>query len=270
GQLTVGEQGDDPGREPERRRPCLLAEVVLHEAVEEVGGGDDRQHPDHLWAEQRRGGREQQGVVERVVAAVPAAVPERQAGVLEELGMEDLGGEIADPWVPDQHQGRQDRAERDRRQPFGAEWLRLDHALIHSIWAHPETILYVSAPLLLLRAGTVPYRAAWDMQLRLAGRRGAGEIPDVLMLLEHPPVYSRGRRTKPEELPMGASWYEAQGIEVLDTDRGGLVTYHGPGQLVAYPIVDLGPLGDDVHEYVRGLERVMIGSLAEHGVGAQT
>jgi lipoyl(octanoyl) transferase len=108
------------------------------------------------------------------------------------------------------------------------------------------------------------------MQLRLAERRGAGEIPDVLMLLEHPPVYSRGRRTRPEELPMGAEWYERQGIEVLDTDRGGLVTYHGPGQLVAYPIVNLAPLGDDVHEYVRGLERAMIGSLAEHGVGAQT
>jgi lipoyl(octanoyl) transferase len=128
----------------------------------------------------------------------------------------------------------------------------------------------VSTPLLLFRAGTVPYRDAWNMQLRLAERRGAGEIPDVLMLLEHPPVYSRGRRTKPEELPMGAEWYEAQGIEVLDTDRGGLVTYHGPGQLVAYPIIDLAPLGNDVHEYVRGLERVMIGSLADHGVGAQT
>jgi lipoyl(octanoyl) transferase len=129
----------------------------------------------------------------------------------------------------------------------------------------------VSAPdLLLLDCGTVPYRDAWEMQLRLAERRGAGEIADTLMLLEHPPVYSRGRRTKAEELPMGAEWYEAQGIEVLDTDRGGLVTYHGPGQLVAYPIIDLAPLGDDVHEYVRGLERVMIGSLAEHGVGAQT
>jgi lipoyl(octanoyl) transferase len=128
----------------------------------------------------------------------------------------------------------------------------------------------VSNDLLLLRAGTVPYRNAWDMQLRLAEKRGAGEIPDVLILLEHPPVYSRGRRTKPEELPMGAEWYERQGIEVLATDRGGLVTYHGPGQLVAYPIIDLKPLGDDVHEYVRGLERVMIGSLAEHGVGAQT
>jgi lipoyl(octanoyl) transferase len=124
--------------------------------------------------------------------------------------------------------------------------------------------------LLLYRAGTVRYGDAWEMQLRLAEKRAAGDIPDVLILLEHPPVYSRGRRAKPEELPMGAAWYEAQGIEVLDTDRGGLVTYHGPGQLVAYPIVDLGPLGDDVHEYVRGLERVMIGALAEHGVGAQT
>jgi lipoate-protein ligase B len=124
--------------------------------------------------------------------------------------------------------------------------------------------------LLLLDCGTLPYKDAWEAQLRLAGRRAEGSIPDVLMLLQHPPVYSRGRRTKAEELPMGDEWYEARGIEVLDTDRGGLVTYHGPGQLVAYPIVDLTPMGGDVHEYVRGLERVMIGSLAEHGVGAQT
>jgi lipoyl(octanoyl) transferase len=128
----------------------------------------------------------------------------------------------------------------------------------------------VNDDLLLLRCGIVPYREAWELQLRLAERRGAGEIADVLMLLEHPPVYTRGRRTRPEELPMGDSWYEAQGIEVLDTDRGGLVTYHGPGQLVAYPIIDLAPLGGDVHAYVRGLERVMIGSLAEHGAAAQT
>ncbi|HEX3360414.1 MAG TPA: lipoyl(octanoyl) transferase LipB [Solirubrobacterales bacterium] len=128
----------------------------------------------------------------------------------------------------------------------------------------------MSPELLLLDCGTLPYRDAWEVQLRLAERRAQGAIPDVLMLLQHPPVYSRGRRTKAEELPMGDEWYEARGIEVLDTDRGGLVTYHGPGQLVAYPIVDLAPLGGDVHAYVRGLERVMIGSLAEHGVGAQT
>ncbi len=128
----------------------------------------------------------------------------------------------------------------------------------------------MSAELLLVDCGTLPYRDAWEWQLQLAEQRGEGEIPDTLMLLQHPPVYSRGRRTKAEELPMGDEWYEARGIEVLDTDRGGLVTYHGPGQLVAYPIVDLAPLGGDVHEYVRGLERVMIGSLGEHGVGAQT
>ena len=108
------------------------------------------------------------------------------------------------------------------------------------------------------------------LQERIRTRVQEGELPGVLLLLEHPPVYTRGRRAKPEELPMGEAWYEERGIEILDTDRGGLVTYHGPGQLVAYPIVDLAPLGDDVHEYVRGLERVMIGSLTEHGVGAQT
>ena len=70
----------------------------------------------------------------------------------------------------------------------------------------------------------------------------AGTIPDVLLLLEHPPVYTRGRRSTPEELPMGIEWYGAQGIEVRDTDRGGRVTYHGPGQLVAYPIVSPGTL----------------------------
>jgi lipoyl(octanoyl) transferase len=124
--------------------------------------------------------------------------------------------------------------------------------------------------LLLLDCGTLPYKDAWEVQLRLAEQRAEGAVPDVLMLLQHSPVYTRGRRAKAEELPMGEAWYEERGIEILDTDRGGLVTYHGPGQLVAYPIVDLAPLGGDVHEYVRGLERVMIGSLAEHGVGAQT
>lgn len=122
--------------------------------------------------------------------------------------------------------------------------------------------------ILVLRRGTVPYTEAWELQRSLQTRRQRGEIGDVLLLLEHPPVYTRGRRSQPEELPMGAEWYEAQGIEVLDTDRGGLVTYHGPGQLVAYPIVQLRGYGGDVHEYVRGLERTMIKSLGEAGVRA--
>ena len=126
----------------------------------------------------------------------------------------------------------------------------------------------MSAEILVVRCGIVPYEEAREAQRRLAGRRQRGEIPDVLLALEHPPVYTRGRRSSAEELPMGGEWYERQGIEVRDTDRGGRVTYHGPGQLVAYPIVSLRPYGDDVHEYVRRLERVMIGALGEHGVEA--
>lgn len=128
----------------------------------------------------------------------------------------------------------------------------------------------MSDEVLVKRLGTVPYLQAWELQKELAEKRRRQEIPDVLLLLEHPPTYTRGRRSKPEELPMGTGWYEAQGIQVHDTDRGGLVTYHGPGQLVAYPIVDLGAYDDDVHAYVRGLEQAIIGALADAGVPAQT
>jgi lipoyl(octanoyl) transferase len=127
----------------------------------------------------------------------------------------------------------------------------------------------VSDAILVVHCGIVPYEEAREAQRRLQGERQRGDIPDVLLLLEHPPVYTRGRRSSAEELPMGAEWYEMQGIEVRDTDRGGRVTYHGPGQLVAYPIVSLRPYGDDVHEYVRRLERVMIGALGDHGVPAK-
>jgi lipoyl(octanoyl) transferase len=126
----------------------------------------------------------------------------------------------------------------------------------------------VSGEILIVHCGLVPYEAGLRIQHELEARRQADEIPDVLLLLEHPPVYTKGRRVTPAELPMGEEWYEMQGIEVLDSDRGGHVTYHGPGQLVAYPIVSLAPYGNDVHQYVRGLERVMIGALAEHGVRA--
>jgi lipoyl(octanoyl) transferase len=132
------------------------------------------------------------------------------------------------------------------------------------------TISRVSAEVLVVRCGTVPYEEAGVAQRWLRDARQEQAIPDVLLLLEHPPVYSRGRRSTEEELPMAREWYEAQGIEVQDTDRGGRVTYHGPGQLVAYPIVDLKPFGDDVHEYVRRLEQVAISALGEHGVSATT
>ena len=128
----------------------------------------------------------------------------------------------------------------------------------------------MSDEILVVRCGPVPYEEALVAQRWLRERARRARLPDVLLLLEHPPVYTRGRRATAEELPMGREWYELQGIEVHDTDRGGRVTYHGPGQLVAYPIVSLRPYGDDVHEYVRRLERVAIGALAEHGVEART
>jgi lipoyl(octanoyl) transferase len=120
-----------------------------------------------------------------------------------------------------------------------------------------------------VRSGTVAYVPARESQKALEAARHAGEIPDVLLLLEHPPVYTKGRRTQEAELPMGEEWYVLQGIEVVDTDRGGRVTYHGPGQLVAYPIVSLKPYGDDVHAYVRRMEETMIGALGEWEVSAQ-
>ncbi|MGA8745813.1 MAG: lipoyl(octanoyl) transferase LipB [Solirubrobacterales bacterium] len=128
----------------------------------------------------------------------------------------------------------------------------------------------MSAEVLVVRCGLVPYEEARVAQRWLREARQEGAIADVLLLLEHPPVYTRGRRSSAEELPMAVEWYEMQGIEVRETDRGGRVTYHGPGQLVAYPIVSLKPYGDDVHEHVRRLERVAISSLAEYGVEART
>ena len=118
------------------------------------------------------------------------------------------------------------------------------------------------------RLGEVPYEEARELQAELAERRQHDEIPDVLLLLEHPPVYTKGRRTKPGELPMGEDWYRTQGIEVTETDRGGRATYHGPGQLVGYPIVSLKPYRDDIHGYLRRMERLMISSLDSYGVGA--
>lgn len=110
--------------------------------------------------------------------------------------------------------------------------------------------------------GMVEYREAVALQERLRLARQEDELPDVLLTLEHPPVYTRGRRSRPGELPMGEEWYAAQGIDVVDTDRGGLVTYHGPGQLVGYPIVRV----DDVVAYVRTLENALVAALVQEGV----
>ena len=111
----------------------------------------------------------------------------------------------------------------------------------------------------------VPYERGVQLQEELREQVQDGALPDQLLLLEHEPVYTCGRRTKPGELPMGADWYRAQGIEICDADRGGAVTYHGPGQLVGYPIMRIG----SVHEYVANLERVIITALADQGVEAE-
>lgn len=113
--------------------------------------------------------------------------------------------------------------------------------------------------------GRVPYREAVAIQERIRERRQADELPDSLLLLEHPPVYTKGRRTEAGDLPMGEDWYRLQGIEVEETNRGGRVTYHGPGQLVGYPIVRT----DDVPAYVATVERAIIEALAEEGVQAE-
>jgi lipoyl(octanoyl) transferase len=120
-----------------------------------------------------------------------------------------------------------------------------------------------------VRLGTVPYEDARRLQREVEAARNDGRIPDVLLLLEHPPVYTKGRRSTPDELPMGEDWYRRQGIDVVETDRGGRVTYHGPGQLVGYPIVSLRPYRDDVHEYIRRMERVIISALGDSGVEAK-
>ena len=114
--------------------------------------------------------------------------------------------------------------------------------------------------------GVVDYREAFELQERLRTARQEDELPDMLLTLEHPPVYTRGRRSGPGELPMGEDWYLAQGIEIVDTDRGGKVTYHGPGQLVGYPIVRV----NDVVDYVRTLEGALVSALAGEGVVART
>jgi lipoyl(octanoyl) transferase len=125
-------------------------------------------------------------------------------------------------------------------------------------------------PLWCVRTGCVPYPEALALQKRLEAARQDGRVPDVLLLLEHPPTYTRGRRSTPAELPMGEDWYRAQGIEIFDTDRGGRVTYHGPGQIVAYPVVSLRPYGDDVHEYIRRMEGVVVAVLDSYGIQAGT
>jgi lipoyl(octanoyl) transferase len=116
----------------------------------------------------------------------------------------------------------------------------------------------------LLDLGLVPYREAWDLQRSLAGAVSQGAIPDTVIFIEHPPVVTLGRRADNGELhvPAGAD------VEVVETDRGGRSTFHGPGQLICYPILDLNRHGKDVKKYVRDLEEALLRTLSPLGVDA--
>ncbi len=116
--------------------------------------------------------------------------------------------------------------------------------------------------------GRLPYRDALDLQGRLVRAREAGEAPDTLLLLEHPPVITLGRSAHPEHVLVSPRERASRGIELHETGRGGDVTYHGPGQLVGYPIVALPPGRRDVRRYLRDLEEALILTAADHGVRA--
>jgi lipoyl(octanoyl) transferase len=120
----------------------------------------------------------------------------------------------------------------------------------------------VETGLTIVRAGVVDYRVAWDEQRRLHEAVADGVTPDTVLLLEHPSVYTAGKRTEPFDRPM-------DGTPVIDVDRGGKITWHGPGQLVGYPIVTL-PDPVDVVAYVRRMERMLIAVCAELGLAATT
>ncbi len=120
----------------------------------------------------------------------------------------------------------------------------------------------MSRPAYVMELRTVEYRAAWDLQRALAAAVGQGAIPDTVLFLEHPPTVTLGRRTREDEvhLPPGAE------VAVVETDRGGRSTYHGPGQLVCYPILDLRRHGKDVRRFCRNLEEAIVRTLATFGL----
>jgi lipoyl(octanoyl) transferase len=117
--------------------------------------------------------------------------------------------------------------------------------------------------------GSVPYREAWDLQRACVEAVTAGTHPDSLLLLEHPHVFTIGRRGTGSTVLWTEQECASRGVEVVWSDRGGDATYHGPGQLVGYPILDLQRLGSDVLRYIRDLERSLISYLASLGIGSE-
>src|SRR5207249_1274454 len=125
----------------------------------------------------------------------------------------------------------------------------------------------MSADLAVLGLGRMAYGEALELQRRLARKRIEKTIDrDLLLLVEHPPVVTLGRGFRPDSLPAPRAFLEAKGIEVFEIERGGDVTFHGPGQLVGYPIFDLTEHRSDLHWFLRRLEEALIVSLSEFGI----
>lgn len=116
------------------------------------------------------------------------------------------------------------------------------------------------------RLGAISYGEGLTLQAQVQAKRQAEEEPDTLLLLEHPPIYTRGRRASDRELSLGEDFYRQRGIEIVPTDRGGKVTYHGPGQLVGYPIMRV----DDIGLHLRTMEAAIVATLAEYGIKARS
>jgi lipoyl(octanoyl) transferase len=124
----------------------------------------------------------------------------------------------------------------------------------------------VSESLLIARLGTIDYREAWDLQRRLAEARFRENVPDTLLLLEHPHTYTLGRRSKPEHVLLTLEELTGRGIPLYEVDRGGDVTYHGPGQLVGYPILKRSRARIDFVSYIRDLESALVASVRRLGM----
>ena len=123
--------------------------------------------------------------------------------------------------------------------------------------------------LLIIDLGLVEYGAGWELQRRLVAARKTGAVPDVLLLCEHPHVITLGRSGKISNLRASAAMLRGMGVSFFETDRGGDITYHGPGQLVGYPILNLSEIRRDVAWYVRSLEEAMIRATAEFGIASK-
>ncbi len=121
----------------------------------------------------------------------------------------------------------------------------------------------------LIRAGLTPYEEGLAMQRRLTAARSAGQAPDTLLLLEHPPTITLGAHADPANVLLPLEELAARGVAVVPTDRGGDVTYHAPGQLVGYPILKLSQHGGDIGRYMRNIEQVIIDTLADYGIAGE-